>query len=101
MVVGPPPAPREGSGVRHTLKLPLTVSAASASPPSASPATWCKAPGPPARVPPALAATANIDPARRSPAGQFQQRGCGAVDSPVLFVHRPGALGTTQRLENR
>nr|XP_031303795.1 insulin [Camelus dromedarius] len=54
-----------------------------------------------ARAPPALAATANIGPASGPPARQFRQRAWGTSDSPVLFIHRPGASGTTQRLEYR
>ncbi|XP_032346049.1 uncharacterized protein LOC106729876 isoform X2 [Camelus ferus] len=54
-----------------------------------------------ARAPPALAATANFGPASGPPARQFRQRAWGTSDSPVLFIHRPGASGTTQRLEYR
>lgn len=86
----------------HTLKLPFTVSAASASSPSSSStAARREAPGASARAPSALAAAASIGPASGSPAGQFQQRAWGTSESPVLFIHRPGASGTTQRLEYR
>ncbi|XP_030189722.1 insulin [Lynx canadensis] len=86
----------------HTLKVPFIVSPASASSPtSSSPSTRLEGLGTTARAPPALAATANIDPTSRSSAGQFQQRALGTSDSPVLFIHRPGASGTTQRLEYR
>ena len=52
------------------------------------------------RAPPALAAT-TIGPASRSPARQFPQRAWGISDSPVLFIHCPGALGATQRSQRR
>uniref|UniRef100_A0A8C3WBF5 Uncharacterized protein n=1 Tax=Catagonus wagneri TaxID=51154 RepID=A0A8C3WBF5_9CETA len=85
----------------HTLKVPFTVSPASASSPSSSAAARLEGPATTARVPPALAATANIGPTGGSPAGHFWQRAWGNSDSPVLFIHRPGASGTTQRLEYR
>ncbi|XP_033258444.2 insulin-like [Orcinus orca] len=84
----------------HTLKVPFVVSPASASSPSsASAASRLEGPGSTARAPPALVATANIGPAGGPSPGQFRQRAWGTRDSPVLFIHRPGASGTTQRLE--
>ncbi|KAM9078717.1 insulin [Megaptera novaeangliae] len=87
----------------HTLKVPFIVSPASASSPSSSTSASSRLEGlgSTARAPPALAATANIGPASGSSAGQFRQRAWGTRDSPVLFIHRPGASGTTQRLEYR
>lgn len=102
MVSGGDPVPLLGAVNMHTLKVPFIVSPASASSPtSSSPSTRLEGLGTTARAPPALAATANIDPTSRSSAGQFQQRALGTSDSPVLFIHRPGASGTTQRLEYR
>ncbi|XP_007092665.2 insulin [Panthera tigris] len=75
--------------------------ASASSPTSSSPSTRLEGLGTTARAPPALAATANIGPTSGSSAGQFQQRALGTSDSPVLFIHRPGASGTTQRLEYR
>ncbi|TEA11799.1 hypothetical protein DBR06_SOUSAS6910305, partial [Sousa chinensis] len=71
------------------------------SPSSASAASRLEGPGSTARAPPALVATANIGPAGGPSPGQFRQRAWGTRDSPVLFIHRPGASGTTQRLEYR
>ncbi|XP_047548387.1 insulin-like [Lutra lutra] len=85
----------------HTLKVPFVVSPASASSPSSSTSTRLEGLGAAARAPPTLAATANTGLASGSPAGQLQQRGLGTRDSPVLFIHRPGTSGTTQRLEYR
>uniref|UniRef100_A0A8C0HX76 Uncharacterized protein n=1 Tax=Balaenoptera musculus TaxID=9771 RepID=A0A8C0HX76_BALMU len=87
----------------HTLKVPFIVSPASASSPSSSTSASSRLEGlgSTARALPALAATANIGPASGSSAGQFRQRAWGTSDSPVLFIHRPGASGTTQRLEYR
>ncbi|XP_048215369.1 insulin-like [Perognathus longimembris pacificus] len=85
----------------HTLKVPFTVSAASASSPATSPQARLEGVGTPARAPPALAETARSGPASGSSSGQFRQRALGTSDSPVLFLHRPGAAGTTQRLEYR
>lgn len=85
----------------HTLKVPFIVSPASASSPASTSSTRLEGLGTTARAPPALAATANIGPTSGSPAGQLQQRGLGSGDSPVLFIHRPGTSGTTQRLEYR
>uniref|UniRef100_A0A8D2KEV3 Uncharacterized protein n=1 Tax=Urocitellus parryii TaxID=9999 RepID=A0A8D2KEV3_UROPR len=78
-------------------------SRASASSPSTSSSTSTRLEGlgTTTRAPPALAATANIGPASGSSSGQFRQRVLGTSDSPVLFIHRPGAAGTTQRLEYR
>uniref|UniRef100_A0A8C0Z6Q2 Uncharacterized protein n=1 Tax=Canis lupus familiaris TaxID=9615 RepID=A0A8C0Z6Q2_CANLF len=88
----------------HTLKVPFVVSPASASSPSSSSSstsTRLEGLGTPARAPPALATTANIGPTSGSSSGQFRQRALGTSDSPVLFIHRPGTSGTTQRLEYR
>uniref|UniRef100_A0A8C6C421 Uncharacterized protein n=1 Tax=Monodon monoceros TaxID=40151 RepID=A0A8C6C421_MONMO len=86
----------------HTLKVPFIVSPASAScPSSASAASRLEGLGGTARAPPALATTANIGPASGSSPGQCRQRAWGTSDAPVLFIHRPGASGTTQRLEYR
>uniref|UniRef100_A0A671FQQ7 Uncharacterized protein n=1 Tax=Rhinolophus ferrumequinum TaxID=59479 RepID=A0A671FQQ7_RHIFE len=85
----------------HTLKVPF-ISPASASSASSSPtSTRLEGLGTTARAPPALAATANIGPASGPSTGQSEQRAVGTSDSPVLFIHRPGASGTTQRLEHR
>uniref|UniRef100_A0A8D2DE47 Uncharacterized protein n=1 Tax=Sciurus vulgaris TaxID=55149 RepID=A0A8D2DE47_SCIVU len=85
------------------LKKSFIVSPASASSPSTSSSTSTRLEGlgTTTRTPPALAATANIGPASGSSSGQFRQRVLGTSDSPVLFIHRPGAAGTTQRLEYR
>ncbi|XP_028019407.2 insulin-like [Balaenoptera acutorostrata] len=85
----------------HTLKVPFIVSPASASSPSSSTSASSRLEGlgSTARATPALAATANIGPASGSSAGQFRQKAWSTSDSPVLFIHRPGASGTTQRLE--
>ncbi|KAM7086761.1 insulin [Molossus nigricans] len=85
----------------HTLKLPFTLSSASASSPSSSTSPGLEVLGTTAGAPPALAAAANIGPASGSSTGQFRQRALGTSDSPVLFIHRPGTSGTTQRLEYR
>ncbi|XP_008048481.1 insulin-like, partial [Carlito syrichta] len=76
---------------------------ASASSPSSSSSTSARLEGlgTTARAPPALATTANIGSASRSSSGRFQQGARGTSDSPVLFIHRPGAAGTSQRLEYR
>ncbi|XP_004403858.1 PREDICTED: insulin isoform 1 [Odobenus rosmarus divergens] len=75
--------------------------ASASSPSSSSTSTRLEGLGTAARAPPTLAATANIGPTSGSSAGQLQQRGLGTSDSPVLFIHRPGTSGTTQRLEYR
>uniref|UniRef100_A0A8D1DPL6 Insulin like growth factor 2 n=1 Tax=Sus scrofa TaxID=9823 RepID=A0A8D1DPL6_PIG len=86
----------------HTLKAPFTISPASAlSPSSSSAATRLEGLATTARAPPTLVATATIGPTSGSPARQFRQRVWGTSDSPVLFIHHPGASGTTQRLEDR
>ncbi|XP_034501644.1 insulin-like growth factor II isoform X2 [Ailuropoda melanoleuca] len=86
----------------HTLKVPFIVSPASASSPSSSStSTRLEGLGTTARAPPTLAATANTGPTSGSSARQFRQRDLGTSDSPVLFIHRPGTSGTTQRLEYR
>ncbi|VTJ79772.1 Hypothetical predicted protein [Marmota monax] len=77
------------------------ASASSPSTSSSSTSTRLEGLGTTTRAPPALAATANIGPASGSSSGQFRQRVLGTSDSPVLFIHRPGAAGTTQRLEYR
>uniref|UniRef100_A0A452TJ22 Insulin n=1 Tax=Ursus maritimus TaxID=29073 RepID=A0A452TJ22_URSMA len=75
--------------------------ASASSPSSSSTSTRLEGLGTTARAPPTLAATANTGPTSRSSAGQFRQRDLGTSDSPVLFIHRPGTSGTTQRLEYR
>ncbi|XP_008576869.1 PREDICTED: insulin, isoform 2-like [Galeopterus variegatus] len=74
---------------------------ASASSPSTSTPIRPEGLGTTARAPPALASTANIGPASGSSSGQVRQRALGTRDSPVLLIHRPGAAGTTQRVEYR
>ncbi|XP_008837453.1 insulin [Nannospalax galili] len=87
----------------HTLKVPFIVSPASASSPSTSStsSTRLGGLGTTARAPSALAEAANTGPAIGSSSGQFRQRVLGTSDSPVLFIHRPGASGTAKRLEYR
>nr|KAF6272217.1 hypothetical protein mPipKuh1_006553 [Pipistrellus kuhlii] len=80
----------------RALTLPFTISPAPASPPSSATLS------PPASA----AAAAHSSPAGSSstggsPAGQLGQKAWGSSDSPVLFVHRPGASGATQPLEHR
>ncbi|XP_042638051.1 insulin-like [Orycteropus afer afer] len=76
----------------------LQASSASA---TSSPTTWLEGLGTAARESPALTVTANIGPTSGSSARQFLQRALGTRDSPVLFIHRPGAAGTTQQLVYR
>ncbi|XP_024110664.1 insulin isoform X1 [Pongo abelii] len=74
---------------------------ASALSPSSSTSTWPEGLDATARAPPALVATANIGQAGRSSSRQFRQRALGTSDSPVLFIHCPGAAGTAQGLGYR
>ncbi|KAB0362252.1 hypothetical protein FD754_006408 [Muntiacus muntjak] len=66
----------------QALKVPFTVSPASASSPSS-------------------ASRATAGPASGSPARQLPQRARGISDFLVLFIHCPGALGAAQRLQRR
>ncbi|XP_011785463.1 PREDICTED: insulin isoform X1 [Colobus angolensis palliatus] len=75
--------------------------ASALSPSSSSTSTWPEGLDATARTPPALVATADIGQAGRSSSRQFRQRALGTSDSPVLFIHCPGAAGIAQRLEYR